>query len=71
MTLRPLLSLAVIAGVACGCQPAPKAAPPPPAVAAAPTPAPQMATMTCRDSQTGKEAECGAPNAVPVAVTTD
>jgi len=71
MTLRPLLALALIAGLASGCQPAPKAAPPPPPVAAAPAPEPTMATMTCRDSQTGKEAECGKPNAVPVAVTTD
>ena len=69
MTLRPLFALALIASATAGCQPAPKAAPPPPPVAAAPSPA--MATMTCRDSQTGKDAECGAPNAMPVAVTTD
>jgi hypothetical protein len=51
------------------CQPKTVPANPPPPQAAAPAPPPaKMATMICRNSQTGATAECGTPNAVMVGI---
>ena len=51
----------------CGPAPQPTPAPPPKATVAPPPPA-KMATMVCRNSQTGAKVECGTPNAVMVGI---
>jgi hypothetical protein len=74
MTNRHAVALhSILAAMAlAACQPKTVPANPPlhQAAAAAPPPAPPptMATMVCRNSQTGASVECGTPNAVMVGV---
>ena len=67
MSRATALSCLLAATALAACQPKTVPANPPPPQAAAPTPPPaKMATMICRNSQTGASAECGTPNAVMV-----
>jgi invasion protein IalB len=66
------LALSLVLLAACGrtaAGRAPSAAAPPPA-AAPPAPAKHY-TMVCRNSQNGRKAECGTPNAVMVGMKAD
>ena len=75
MTFKPsgvgaaAVALMVGLGVLASCGPAPRPAPaPPPRAAVTPPPPAKMATMICRNSQTGAKVECGTPNAVMVGI---
>ena len=68
----PLVLAALALCPVCACDPAPKAAPTPPMAPAAAPPVPaRTGHMVCRDSQTGKKAVCGTPNAVMVGLIYD
>jgi hypothetical protein len=60
--------LAATALAACQPKTVPANPPVPPQAAAPPPPPAKMATMVCRNSQTGASAECGTPNAVMVGI---
>ena len=61
-------ALIVGLGALASCGPAQPTPAPPPQAAVAPPPSAKMATMVCRNSQTGAKVECGTPNAVMVGI---
>ena len=65
--ILPVVFAGLSALGSCGPAPQPATAVPVPVKAAPPPPA-KMATMVCRNSQTGAKVECGTPNAVMVGI---
>ena len=67
--LTPVLIIGLGALASCGpASPPAPAAPAPVKAVATPAPPAKMATMICRNSQTGAKVECGTPNAVMVGI---
>jgi len=66
--LLVFVSFLVVDLVACSRASTTARPPPPPSVAMAvkPAPPPKMATMICKNSETGSSVRCGTPNAVMV-----